>query len=156
MLAGGCGPSGEKFSGAEADRALAQLDAIQQLVDQGRCTAAQRRVNILVAQAANINQNRADLGAAWAKSTQRLQQLVTRECVEVKATQPTGGGTASTGATGEPTGTTQATPEPTPAPPQTGGGVAPNGGGNGGNNGQGNGNNGNGGGGDNSGGVSPK
>jgi cell division septation protein DedD len=124
--AAGCGSSSEKFSSGEADRALAALDATQQAVDEGRCTAAERRVQVLISQASRINSDRPDLGAAYARSAERLQQLVARECVNVKETGPTGESTSPTGATHEPTKPTGPTEAPqTPNPEPTGGG-APN------------------------------
>ena len=122
--AAGCGTSAEQFTQSEADKALAALDSIQSLIDDGRCKAAQRRVQLLIDQASKINRDRPDLGAAYAKSAERLQQLVARECVEIKeATSPTGEVTGTTGADG-PTSTPEptATPEP-PAPEPTGGGA---------------------------------
>lgn len=116
VTAAGCGASSEKLSQSDADRALAALDSIQELIDEGRCKAAQRRVDLLIAQASNVNSDRQDLGTAYAKSAERLQQLVARECVEIKETSPTDEVTASTGSTGA-----SETPEPTNTPdaPQT-------------------------------------
>ncbi|MGH2906307.1 MAG: hypothetical protein ACRDKI_06000 [Solirubrobacterales bacterium] len=160
LALGGCGTSGEKFTSTEADRALAALDSIQDLVDEGRCKTAQRRVDVLVLQAAKVNSDRQDLGAAYAESAKRLQQLVARECVEIKES-PTGE-TGETGQTG-PTETPEPTHTPTPTPEPTNGGTPPqqpnNPPNNGNGNGNGNGNNGGGnnGGGDNgSGGVRPQ
>jgi hypothetical protein len=116
LAVSGCGSSNEKFSSAESDRALAALDAIQEFVDEGRCTSAQRRVRVLATQSTHVNNDRPDLGEAYASSVARLQELVARECVEIKETTPT----ASTGETGptteEPTGTTDTPPEPEPTP----------------------------------------
>jgi hypothetical protein len=157
VAAAGCGTSNEKLSSGEADRALAALDSVQELVDDGRCKAAQRRVQLLIDQASKVNSDRQDLGAAYAKSAKRLQELVTRECVEIKETSPTGEVTSATGASG-PTETPEptSTPEP-PQPEPTGGGTVPNPPDN---NGNGNGNNGNGNGNgngdDGSGGVRPQ
>jgi hypothetical protein len=144
VAASGCGSSGEVLTHSEADKALAALDSVQALVDQGRCKAAQRRVQLLIDQASKVNKDRQDLGAAYAKSAERLQQLVTRECVEVKVSSPTEPVTSATGDTG-PTDTPQptSTPEP-PQPVPTGGGTAPDQPNNNGGNGNGNGNGGNG------------
>jgi hypothetical protein len=114
----GCGSSNEKFSSGEADRALAALDEIQQNVDQGRCTAADRRVQVLINQASRINSDRPDLGAAYARSAERLQQLVTRECVNVKEASPTDEVTGTTGPTDEPTKSTGPTETPNPPEPE--------------------------------------
>lgn len=131
----GCGSANEKFTDGEAERALAALDAIQGYVDEGRCASASRRVNRLAVQSTRINNERPQLGEAYASSVARLQTLVTRECVEIMPTSPTPAVTESTGETG---GTDE------PPTNDTGGGSVPDngtGGGNGqGNNGNGNGN----------------
>lgn len=116
----GCGSSDETFTSAEADRALAALDAIQEYVDEGQCTKASRRVNTLAVQSTHINKNRQELGEAYASSVARLQTLVARECVEIMPTSPTPAVTESTGSTGG--------NEPVPTD-ETGGGAAPDGGG---------------------------
>lgn len=137
FVAAGCGSSNEKFEDGEADRALAALDALQEYVDEGRCNAAESRVRALAVQSTRINNDRPGLGEAWASSVARLQELVVRECVEIREpTEPTGD-TGDTGPTEEPTGTPEPEPEPRPQPqPEpTGGGQQPdqpqnNGGGN--------------------------
>ncbi|MGH2958890.1 MAG: hypothetical protein ACRDKE_04750 [Solirubrobacterales bacterium] len=139
----GCGSADEKFSASEADNALAALDAVQENVDEGRCNRARSRVNALAVQSTRINEDRPELGEAYASSVARLQTLVERECVEITPDMPTPE-TAATGATGD---------EPTEPVNPTGGGDEPvtpvepdNGNGNNGNgNGNGNGNNGGGG-----------
>lgn len=123
----GCGSSNEKFTDSEADNALAALDAIQEYVDEGRCERASRRVNALAAQSTRINNDRAQLGEAYASSVARLQTLVTRECVEIMPTSPTPAVTESTGETGG--------PDVQPTQETGGGGVPDNGGGTDGNNG---------------------
>src|SRR4051794_39427981 len=100
VAAAGCGTWNEQFTSTEADRALAALDSVQELVDEGRCKSAQRRVQLLIDQATRVNNDRPDLGAAYAKSAERLQQLVERECVEIKETSPTDEVTSSTGSVG--------------------------------------------------------
>lgn len=132
----GCGSSDEKFSSSEADNALAALDAVQEYVDEGRCNSARSRVNALAVQSTRINEDRPELGEAYASSVARLQTLVERECVEIKPDMPTPE-TAATGATGEeptaPVDPTGGGDEPvTPVEPDTGGGT-PNNGDNGGN-----------------------
>lgn len=127
----GCGSSDETFTSGEADRALAALDAIQSLVDDGACTKAARRVNTLAVQSTHINKDRQALGEAYASSVARLQTLVARECVEIMPTSPTPAVTETTGTTGG--------NEPPPTPDT--GGTVPDTGNNGdGNNGQGDGN----------------
>jgi hypothetical protein len=111
----GCGSSDEKFSDSEADNALAALDAVQEYVDEGRCNSARSRVNALAVQSTRINDDRPELGEAYASSVARLQTLVERECVEIKPDMPTPE-TAATGATGE---------EPTEPVDPTGGGDEP-------------------------------
>jgi hypothetical protein len=110
-VATGCGSSDETFTSGEADRALAALDATQEYVDDGRCTAAARRVRALATQSTHINSDRPELGEAWAGSVARLQTLVARECVEITETTPTEPTTAATGPTEKPT------PEPEPTEP---------------------------------------
>jgi hypothetical protein len=138
--ASGCGGTNEQFTEGEADRALAALDAVQEYVDAGRCAAASRRVNVLAIQSTHVNEDRPDLGEAYASSVARLRDLVVRECVEITPTGPTPDVTPSTGATGD--------AEPTPASPTDGGTTPPdnpdNGNGNDGNNGGADGGNGNG------------
>lgn len=133
----GCGGSNQQFSTAEADRALAALDAIQEYVDAGRCQRAAKRVNQLAVQSTHVNSDRSELGEAYASSVARLQALVTRECVEIMPTAPTTEVTAATGSTGTNDG-------PTPVEPTGGGNDTPvtpdNGNGNGNGNGDGNGN----------------
>lgn len=130
----GCGSSDEKFSASEADNALAALDAVQEYVDEGRCNRARSRVNALAVQSTRINEDRPELGEAYASSVARLQTLVERECVEITPDMPTPE-TAATGATGEeptePVDPTGGGDEPvTPVDPDNGGG-APNNGNNG-------------------------
>jgi hypothetical protein len=121
----GCGSSNEKFSSAESDRAMAALDAIQQYVDDGECAKAQSRVNKLALQATHINEDRADLGEAYASSVARLQELVDRECVEITPTGPTTEPTDSTGPTSEPKPDVTPTPETGGNNDTTGGGAQP-------------------------------
>lgn len=116
----GCGSTDETFSNSEADNALAALDAIQEYVDEGRCERASRRVNALAAQSTRINNDRPQLGEAYASSVARLQTLVTRECVEIMPTSPTPAVTESTGETGGPD---------VPPTSDTGGGTVPDNGG---------------------------
>jgi hypothetical protein len=127
----GCGSSDETFTSGEADRALAALDSIQSLVDDGDCTKAARRVNTLAVQSTHVNDDRPQLGEAYASSVARLQYLVSRECVEIKPTSPTPAVTESTGSTGG---------NAPPATPDTGGTVPDAGGGGGAGGGQDNGN----------------
>lgn len=149
-VASGCGSSDEKFSNSEADNALAALDAVQQYVDEGRCNRARSRVNALAVQSTRINDDRPELGEAYASSVARLQTLVERECVEITPDMPTPE-TAATGATGqEPTEPVDPTgggdQPPAPVEPDNGNGRPGDGrpgGGNNGNNGGGNPNNGN-------------
>ncbi|MGK2878685.1 MAG: hypothetical protein ACSLFF_08970 [Solirubrobacterales bacterium] len=114
LFATGCGGTDEKFTSGEADRALAALDAVQEYVDEGRCSAAARRVQALAVQSTRINNERPDLGEPYASSVARLQTLVERECVEIAPASPTPE-TAATGATGE--------DEPTAPVEPTGGGT---------------------------------
>lgn len=95
----GCGSSNQKFSSSEADNALAALDAVQEYVDEGRCNRARSRVNALAVQSTRINDDRPELGEAYASSVARLQTLVERECVEITPDMPTPE-TAATGSTG--------------------------------------------------------
>lgn len=118
----GCGSSNEKFSDAEANRALDALDGVQESVDEGRCELARKYVNRLAVQSTHVNDDRPELGDAYASSVARLQTLVSRECVEIAAPSPTEAVTAPAG----PTGGTE-NPNPTN---ETGGGTD-NGGGNG-------------------------
>jgi hypothetical protein len=115
LIAGisGCGGTNEQFTAGEADRALAAMDAIEEYVDAGRCAAAERAVNKLAIQSTHVNDDRPDLGEAYASSVARLRDLVARECVEITPTGPTTDVTPSTGATG--------TPEPTEVSPTDGG-----------------------------------
>lgn len=116
VVISGCGSSNEKFTDSEADNALAALDAVQEYVDEGRCNSARSRVNALAVQSTRINDDRPELGEAYASSVARLQTLVERECVEITPDMPTPE-TAATGATGE---------EPTePVDPTGGGGDEP-------------------------------
>lgn len=132
LVASGCGGTDEQFTSGEADRALAALDAVQENVDDGRCTAAARRVRVLALQSTRINNERPDLGEAYASSVARLQTLVERECVEIAPEPPTPE-TAATGATGEqePTAPVEPTGGGTdvPAPPDDGGAGGDTGGG---------------------------
>lgn len=142
-VASGCGSSNEKFSDSEADNALAALDAVQEYVDEGRCNRARSRVNALAVQSTRINDDRPELGEAYASSVARLQTLVERECVEITPDAPTPE-TAATGATGdeqptEPVDPTGGGNEPAPPVEPDGGNGSP-GDGNNGNNGNGNGN----------------
>lgn len=113
VAAVGCGRSGEQFTAAEADRATAALNAVQEMVDDGRCADAQRRIGTLATQATNLGAERPDLSEAWAASVGRLQTLVRRECVEIEPEQSTPPVTA-------PAGPTEREPEPTPKPPDDG------------------------------------
>ena len=123
----GCGSSDEKFASDEADRALAALDALQEYVDEGRCNAAESRVRALAVQSTRVNRDRPELGEAWASSVARLQELVVRECVEIREPTSSTGETGETGPTEEPTGTPEPEPQPQPEPePEpTGGGQQP-------------------------------
>lgn len=127
LALGGCGRSGETFSAAEADRVLAALDTLESNLADGRCTAADLRVAALARQAQIVNADRPDLGAAYAESVSRLQELVTDQCKTAKK-KPVEPATGATGKPVEPTGTT-GTAEPTgggtPEPQPTGGGVQP-------------------------------
>ncbi len=138
----GCGSSNEKFTSGEANRAIAALEAVQQNVDDGRCAAAQKRVNVLAIQSTHINRDRPELGDAYASSVARLQTLVARECVEIKPASPTPEVTKPTGSTGDNGGTTPVQPtDGGNTPPDNGGGQDNGGGGQdngGGNNGGGN------------------
>jgi hypothetical protein len=128
VVASGCGSSKETFTSSEADNALAALDAVQQYVDDGRCSRAKSRVNALAVQSTRINKDRPDLGEAYASSVARLQSLVERECVEIKADSPTPS-TAETGTTGEVQPTEPVEPTggggggDTPVNPDNGGGT---------------------------------
>lgn len=127
FVVSGCGSSDEKFDPGEADRALAALDALQEYVDEGRCNAAESRVRALAVQSTRINSDRPELGEAWASSVARLQELVVRECVEIREPTAPTGDTGETGPTEEPTGTPEPepTPDPEPQPEPTGGGQQP-------------------------------
>ncbi len=118
----GCGAGNEKFSGGEADRALAALDALEAAVAEGHCDTATSSVNALIDQAQSVNRDRPDLGAAYAQSVEQLQKLVATECRE-RDTEPT---EPVTGETGQ-TDVTEPTPEPTSptSPEPTGGGTQP-------------------------------
>lgn len=121
----GCGGSNEKFTSSEADNALAALDAVQQNVDDGRCSRARSRVNALAVQSTRVNEDRPDLGEAYASSVARLQTLVERECVEIKPDSPTPA-TAATGTTGDVSPTEPVHPTgggDTPVNPDNGGGT---------------------------------
>lgn len=96
----GCGSSDEKFTSGESSRALAALDAIQEFVEQGRCEAARKRSNALAIQSTHVNDDRPDLGEAYASSVARLQVLIARECVEIAPEGPTVDVTPATGSTG--------------------------------------------------------
>ncbi len=111
----GCANSNEKFSNSEADNALTALDTVQEYVDEGRCNRARSRVKALAVQSTRINDDRPELGEAYASSVARLQTLVERECVEITPDMPTPE-TAATGATGD---------EPTEPVDPTGGGGEP-------------------------------
>lgn len=127
LVAGGCGGSNETFTAAEADRALAALDTLESNLADGRCGAADSRVAALARQAQAINGEHPALGAAFAESVSRLQELVAGQCKTAKR-EPTQTVTGTTGKSTEPTGTTGTT-EPTgggaPEPLPTGGGVQP-------------------------------
>lgn len=131
----GCGSANEKFSDSEADNALAALDAVQEYVDEGRCNRARSRVNALAVQSTRINDDRPELGEAYASSVARLQTLVERECVEITPDAPTPE-TAATGATGEeptePVDPTGGGEPVTPVEPDNGNGGTPDNGNNGG------------------------
>lgn len=120
--AAGCKGSDEHFSSAEASNAIAALDQIERNVDAGRCTAAQRRINALEIQATHVSSDRPQLGDAYSSSVVRLQQLVDRECVEIKPESPTPAVTPATGPTGG---------EHKPPKEPTDGGTEPTGGGQG-------------------------
>jgi hypothetical protein len=126
VVVSGCGSSNEKFSSSEADNALAALDAVQEYVDEGRCNSARSRVNALAVQSTRINQDRPDLGEAYASSVARLQTLVERECVEIKPDSATPE-TSQTGSTGDVEPTEPVTPTgggtDTPANPDNGDGT---------------------------------
>lgn len=111
-LLAGCGGEPERLSAGEADRALAALDTLEAAVAEGRCAVAESRVRALIGQAQTVNEDRPDLGAAYAESLERLQTLVDEEC-EQRETEPTEPVTGETGETAEPTGET-GRPEPTP------------------------------------------
>jgi hypothetical protein len=98
-VASGCGSNTEQFSSGESKRALAALGSIEAAVEDGRCETAQRLVSRLVAQASHVNDDRPELGEAWAGSVARLSNLVQRDCVEISATEPTGPTTTETGPT---------------------------------------------------------
>ena len=127
-VASGCGSSNETFTSGEADRALAALDTIQEYVDEGRCSRARSRVNVLAVQSTHINDDRPELGEAYASSVARLQALVERECVEIKPDSPTPA-TAQTGTTGDVQPTEPVSPTggsgggDTPVNPDNGGGT---------------------------------
>lgn len=104
----GCGSSDEKFTSGESERALTQLSSIQRLVANGRCEAAAKAANKLAVQSTHVNEDRPELGEAWAGSVAQLQRLLTRECVEIEPMSPTPAVTEPTGATETPV-----TPEPT-------------------------------------------
>lgn len=122
--AGGCGGSGETFTATEADRALAALDTLERNIADGRCGAAQSRVAALARQAESVNGDRPELGAAFAESVSRLQELVASDCEEAER-EPTEPVTGATGEPTEPTGTAEPTGGGTPEPEPTGGGVQP-------------------------------
>lgn len=108
LVASGCGGKNEKFSQGEADRALTALDALEADIDDGRCQDAARQVNRLAVQSTHVNEDRPELGEAWASSVARLNQLVVRECIEITPTGPTPEVTSDTGPTdNEPTGPTE-------------------------------------------------
>lgn len=115
-VVGGCGSADETFTQGEADRALAALDAVQEYVDEGRCNSAESRVRALAVQSTRVNDDRPQLGEAYASSVARLQELVARECVEIKEPEPTADVTEPTGETPEPTATPEPEPNPTPTP----------------------------------------
>lgn len=123
----GCGASDETFTSGEADRALAALDAVQQYVEEGRCEKARTYINRLAVQSTHVNDDRPELGEAWASSVAQLNRLVVRECVEITPEGPTPEVTPETGPTDNGGGT-----EPTePAGGNTdngGGGNLPDGG----------------------------
>ncbi len=125
--AAGCGSSNEMFSAGEAGRALAALDAVQEYVDEGRCNSAESRVRALAVQSTRVNEDRPELGEAYASSVARLQELVARECVEIEEPEPTEEVTSPTGETPEPTATPdpEPRPDPEPDPDTTGGGSQP-------------------------------
>lgn len=122
LAATGCGGSQETFTAGEADRALAALDALEAAVAEGHCGTAESRVNALIGQAQAVNRDRADLGAAYAQSVDRLQQLVADECREATP-EPTEPATGETGQTETPEPTAEPT-APVPVEP-TGGGTEP-------------------------------
>lgn len=99
LTASGCGGAGEKFSQGEASRALDALDSLQADIDDGRCQDAARQVNRLAVQSTHVNEDRQQLGEAWASSVARLNQLVVRECIEITPTGPTPTTTTDSGPT---------------------------------------------------------
>ncbi|MFY9468788.1 MAG: hypothetical protein WAP37_01550 [Solirubrobacterales bacterium] len=121
----GCGQTGERFSPTETERALASLDAIEAGVREGDCTAAKSRVDGLVAQTHRVNSDRPGLGAAFAESVQRLQELVDADCRQLDE-PPTEAVTDPTGEVTEPTGGAQPNgDQPSHGPEPTGGGRQP-------------------------------
>lgn len=116
LIATGCGSSDEQFSRGEAVRADAALDYVQNNVEAGRCSRAQAGINRLATQASNVNDDRPELGEAWAASVARLSTLIMRECVEITPEGPTSGATTpETGPTKpvEPTEPTEPVKPPT-------------------------------------------
>lgn len=125
IAASGCSDSDDKFTAGEAGRANAALDAVLKYVNEGRCGSAESRVRVLAVQSTRINEDRRDLGEAYASSVARLQELVARECVEITEPEPTEEVSDPTGPTPEPTATPRPdpAPEPEPEPEPTGGGA---------------------------------
>lgn len=124
LAGGGCGGSRESFTAAEADRALATLDSLENNLADGRCNAADSRVAVLARQAQSVNSERPNLGATFAESVSRLQELVASQCKESKS-QPTEPVTGATGEPTAPTGISEPTGGDAPEPQPTGGGVPP-------------------------------
>lgn len=89
LVATGCGSPEEQFSRGEAIRARAALNLVQDNVAAGRCDKAQIGISRLATQASHINDDRPQLGEAWAASVARLSTLIMRECVEITPEDPT-------------------------------------------------------------------
>ncbi len=99
----GCGAQ-QQLTAGETDAALAALDDVERAVDDGDCRRAEAAARKLSALAlATDNQGDGDFSDAYRQSTERLEELVAREC-EPAPSEPTG----ASGVTGE-TGTTGAT-----------------------------------------------
>lgn len=108
-----CGESRDSFTSGESARAQAALSAVARNVNEGRCEAAKQGVSRLALQSTHINDDRPELGQAWAASVTRLNTLVMRECTEIQPSQP------SPAATTPETGPTEVTPPVEPVKPPT-------------------------------------